>query len=173
MYMDVTDLAINKLIILYILNKIDKPISNSHLTQVVLENNLINYFSLQQYISELIDSGFIKTIKDGKKQFLIISSKGLDTLNFFFNRIPDSKIEKLDEYLENKTSDNEKIEAKTEYMPTKDGFEITLMLKKGQKNLVELKLPAKTMEDVEAIRENWNNNGISIYDYLTEKLYTK
>ncbi|WDC83543.1 DUF4364 family protein [Caloramator sp. mosi_1] len=64
--MDVTDLAINKLIILYILNKLNKPTSNSQLTQIILENNLINYFTLQQYISELINTGFINTITDNK-----------------------------------------------------------------------------------------------------------
>lgn len=171
--MDVTDLAINKLIILYILNKINKPATNSQLTQIILENNLINYFTLQQYISELINTGFINTITDNKKQYLVISSKGSDTLNFFLNRIPDAKIEQLDDYFENKNESTQKIEPVAEYMPTKDGFEVTLILKKASKNLIEIKLPVKTMEDIELIRTNWKNSGEEIYNNLTNLLNKK
>ncbi|WDU82172.1 DUF4364 family protein [Caloramator sp. Dgby_cultured_2] len=89
MYRDTTELAENKLLILYILNKIDTPITNSSLTQIVLENNLINYFSLQQYISELIESGFIEINKEINKQLLRISLKGKRTLEFFIDRIPE------------------------------------------------------------------------------------
>jgi len=173
MHMDVTDLAINKLIILYILNKLNKPTTNSQLTQIILENNLINYFALQQYISELINTGFINTITDNKKQYLIISNKGIDTLNFFLNRIPDSKIEQLDDYFENKNESTQKIEPLTEYMPVKDGFEVTLILKKGIKNLIEIKLPAKTMEAIETIRNNWKENSQEIYNNLIEKITKK
>ncbi|SHF13564.1 MULTISPECIES: DUF4364 family protein [Caloramator] len=171
--MDVTDLAINKLIILYILNKLNKPSTNSQLTQIILENNLINYFTLQQYISELINTGFINTITDNKKQYLVISSKGSDTLNFFLNRIPDAKIEQLDDYFENKNESTQKIEPAAEYMPIKDGFEVNLILKKGAKNLIEIKLPVKTMEDIELIRTNWKNSGEDIYNNLTNLLNKK
>lgn len=173
MHMDVTDLAINKLIILYILNKLNKPTTNSQLTQIILENNLINYFALQQYISELINTGFINTITDNKKQYLIISNKGIDTLNFFLNRIPDSKIEQLDDYFEHKNESTQKIEASTEYMPVKDGFEITLILKKGSKNIIEIKLPAKTMEEIETIRNNWKYKYEEIYTNLIESITKK
>lgn len=171
--MDVTDLAINKLIILYILNKLNKPSTNSQLTQIILENNLINYFTLQQYISELINTGFINTITDNKKQYLVISNKGHDTLNFFLNRIPDAKIEQLDDYFENKNESTQKIEPSVEYMPTKDGFEVNLILKKGAKNLIEIKLPAKTMEDIELIRTNWKSSAEEIYNNLTNTLNKK
>lgn len=168
---DVTDLAINKLIILYILNKLNKPVTNSTLTQIVLENNLINYFSLQQYISELINAGFINTIKDNKKQFLILSNKGIDTLNFFFNRIPNSKIEQLDDYLENTSDDKNKITYTFEYSPTKSGFEVLLILKQSKNNILELKIPAKTLDEVQIIKNNWQNKNAEIYEKVTSMLF--
>jgi hypothetical protein len=70
MFKDMSELAENKLLLLYIFCEIGMPVSNSHITQIILENNLINYFSLQQYLSELIDSGFINIKKHDKQHFL-------------------------------------------------------------------------------------------------------
>ena len=54
-----TELAESKLLILYIAKKIKMPISNISLTELILSNNLLNYFSLQQYIFELVSSDFL------------------------------------------------------------------------------------------------------------------
>ena len=48
MFENTSELAENKLLLLYILKTIDEPISNAQLTDIVLENSLINYFTLQQ-----------------------------------------------------------------------------------------------------------------------------
>lgn len=55
MYDSTLELAENKLL-LYIIKSIKYPISNTQLTDIVLENSFINYFMLQQYVSELISS---------------------------------------------------------------------------------------------------------------------
>ena len=54
------ELAENKLLLLYILKTLKQPISNTQLTEIVLENSFINYFTLQQYIAELDESKFIE-----------------------------------------------------------------------------------------------------------------
>ena len=41
------ELAYHKLLILYILEKIKMDLTNSQITQVVLETEMMNYFSLQ------------------------------------------------------------------------------------------------------------------------------
>ena len=48
------ELASHKLLILYILNKINMDLTNSQITQVVLETEMMNYFSLQQFLSPLM-----------------------------------------------------------------------------------------------------------------------
>ncbi|MGE5613342.1 MAG: DUF4364 family protein [Bacillota bacterium] len=54
----------NKLIIMYLLKKLDMPVSNAHITRLVLENRLMNYFMFQQCFNELCESGLVK-ISDG------------------------------------------------------------------------------------------------------------
>ena len=70
---DSLDLAENKLLVLYIFSKLKFPISNIQVTQIILENNLINYFTLQQYILELVSSDFLNYTTEDEKQRLFIS----------------------------------------------------------------------------------------------------
>lgn len=60
MYDNTRALAENKLIILYLIEKIEIPLSNSEIWQFALEKNLMDYFSVQQYLSELVESGLLE-----------------------------------------------------------------------------------------------------------------
>ena len=67
MYENSAELAENKLLVLYVIKSLKQPISNTQLTEIILENNFINYFTLQQYISELEYSDFVKYIEKNEK----------------------------------------------------------------------------------------------------------
>ena len=47
-----------KLIILYMLNKVDFPLTNSQISEFILDQGYTTYFKLQQALSELLSSGF-------------------------------------------------------------------------------------------------------------------
>ena len=49
-----------KLIILFMLDRVDFPLTNSQISDFVLDEGYTTYFKLQQAISELLDSGFIR-----------------------------------------------------------------------------------------------------------------
>ena len=49
-------LTLYKLIILYMLQKVDFPLTNAQISGFVLDKGYTTYFHLQQAISELIDS---------------------------------------------------------------------------------------------------------------------
>ena len=55
--------------------------------EIILENNFINYFTLQQYISELEYSNFVKYIEKNAKKLISITDKGENVLSFFTDRI--------------------------------------------------------------------------------------
>ncbi|HAA81046.1 MAG TPA: DUF4364 domain-containing protein, partial [Thermoanaerobacter sp.] len=54
---EIQELAENKLIILYILNRINMPITDEQISKIILDNKLMNYFYLRQYLDELIETG--------------------------------------------------------------------------------------------------------------------
>ncbi len=96
------NLAENKLLLLHIIDKVDLPISNIQLTEIVLENNFINYFTLQEYIDDLISSQLINKINYKNKDRLVISSKGKEVLSLFKNRLSKDSLSKLNSYIDGK-----------------------------------------------------------------------
>ena len=74
-------LAENKVLILYILNKINEPITNDSLLRLVLNVMDMNYFYFQQFLLDLLDNKYIICFeKDGKNVYQITES-GKTTLN--------------------------------------------------------------------------------------------
>ena len=53
-------LTLYKLIILYMLDQVDFPLTTAQLTEFILEQEYTNYLTLQQALAELSDSGLIK-----------------------------------------------------------------------------------------------------------------
>ena len=49
-----------KLIILYMLDKVNFPLSNAQLSEFILEKEYTDYFTVQQAISELVETKLIR-----------------------------------------------------------------------------------------------------------------
>jgi predicted transcriptional regulator len=168
MFKDIMELAENKLLLLYIFNKVHMPISNSHITQIVLENNLINYFSLQQFLSELIESEFIKDEKKDRQHILTITPKGKDALEFFMNRIPEKRKETIDNYIK-KNIENIKndVEITAEYEQYMNGKYITnLKLANEGEVLIQLKLSLDTVDEARNLCNLWKQDPRAIYNKI-------
>ena len=54
-------LAENKALILYIINKVSKPISNDAFFKLVLSAQNMNYFYFQQFLLDLLENKYIIT----------------------------------------------------------------------------------------------------------------
>ena len=167
MFKGSSELAENKLLLLYIFHRINMPMTNSHVTQIVLENNLINYFGLQQYISELIDGGFLHDKVEYKKHMLSISTKGTDSLDFFINRIPDKKKETIDKYLETHIElIKMDIGVICEYDIEGNNSMVRLSLKNNDTTLMELKFPIESNAKAQEISQLWKENYNEIYEKI-------
>ena len=92
-----------KLIILYMLNKVNFPLTNSQLTEFFSEKDYTNYFTLQQVINELIDTHLISLETVRNTSYYHITSDGDKILELFSYKIPGKIIDDMDIYLmENK-----------------------------------------------------------------------
>ena len=68
-----TTFKLYKLIILYILNKVDFPLTNSQISEFILDEGYTTYFKLQQAIAELVESGFIREESTHSRTFYHIT----------------------------------------------------------------------------------------------------
>lgn len=136
------ELASHKLLILYILDKINMDLTNSQITQVVLETEMMNYFSLQQFLSQLMESKFLTTYKESDREYYSLTQKGLEILEYFLSRIPEDLTKKIDEYVAlNKQSLLSDTEVKSSFIQQNNNeFIVNLRVIENQSNLIDLNL---------------------------------
>ena len=82
-------LTLYKLIILYMLEKVDFPLTNAQISGFVLDKGYTTYFHLQQAISELIDSELIESKTIRNSSYFEITAQGKQTLSYFEDQISD------------------------------------------------------------------------------------
>lgn len=167
-------IARHKLILLYIIEKVDFKITNTEITQFVLESDFMNYFFVQQYLGEMTDAKLIDIkIEDGH-EYYAITPLGRESLNFFMNRIPQSLIEEIDNRY--KIKKEEKIMEKqligNYYQKNDFEFIVNLKVVENELTLFNLSLNVPSKEQAKLICKNWKNNTEWIYKEMFRLLTT-
>ncbi|MCY6482795.1 DUF4364 family protein [Clostridium aestuarii] len=171
MFNTASELAEDKLLLLYLLDKIRLPISNNQITEIILENNFINYFTLQQYLSELENANFINYIEQQDKHRIIISNSGLKVLSLFKNRISKSKKKTIDNYLENNMDNiKEQITISADYTIEGNNYIVNLKAIENNSILIDLKLNVASNKQAKDLCAKWKNNSSELYKKLFEVL---
>ena len=83
-------LAQNKVLILYILNTVNKPVNNDELLQLVLSITDMNYFYFQQFLLDLIENKYIENYhpEDSSESLYRITNSGIEALNLTQELVP-------------------------------------------------------------------------------------
>lgn len=161
--------AVSKLYILYILQETGIPMTNAQITHTLLENDLIDYFSLQQYLHDLEEAGYIGAIDNR----FMISKKGAVTLDCFKSKLPPSSVEKIKTYTANHRQrierEREIFTSVTEDEPGDYKVHLQVLDDDGQP-YIEIRLRVPTAKTGRLICENWKNRSSEIYSGLIEQL---
>ena len=92
-----------KLIVLYMLDRVNSPMTNAQISQFMLEKGYTNYFTLQGVLNTLIEDGFITVEAYHSSTHYNITESGKETVNFFKYKISPSIISDINLFLsENK-----------------------------------------------------------------------
>lgn len=172
MFEDTHELAENKLLLLYIFQRVGYPISNTNITEIVLENNFLNYFQLQQYLSELVSSNFLSLNKEEKKQLYNLSSKGKSTLEYFENRISESKKDIINSYLakDNKIVKSELLASSEIHVQNDGKYEVVCKLIENGVDKINIKLTLVSEEKAKIVCSKWRANANETYNKIIDLL---
>lgn len=161
-----------KLMILYILSRVNFPLTNAQLTAFILEKEYTNYFNIQRAISELIDDEYIsaKTIRNSS--LYRITDSGTETLLFFDNTISSGIKEDIEAYLTaNKYELQEEVSTSADFYQVKKGeFAAHLSVVERRTSIIDLTLAVTTEEEAERLCNNWREKSSDIYIYLMSSL---
>ncbi|MDU2122007.1 MAG: DUF4364 family protein [Clostridium celatum] len=174
MYENSAELAENKLLVLYVIKSLRQAISKTQLTEIILENNFINYFTLQQYISELETAKFVEYIEKNDKKLITITDKGENVLSIFNDRISPIKRDIIDNYI-SKTIDNIKKELTihSDYTIEKNNsFIVDLKALEDETLLIDLKISVPTKKQATSLCNRWKENPSDIYTKIVQVLFS-
>lgn len=161
-----------KLIILYMLSRVNFPLTNSHISSFLLEKGYTNYFTLQQAFSELEEAKLIRmeTIRNTTRCHL--TKSGEETLGYFKDRIPKAIQEDVDNYLLER-----KVELRNEVSVTADYYRTTgkeyavrCIVKENETDLIDLTLTVPDESEAKMICRNWKDKCDKIYQTLITEL---
>lgn len=166
-------LTLYKLIVLYMLDRVAFPLTKAQVGDFIQEKEYTNFFTLQQVISELIDTGLITAQSIRNRTHLGITDEGRETLHFFENRINDAIKKDINLYFSEKEFDlrNEVSVMSDYYKSTSGEYEAHLLAKDRGITLVDITLSVPVEEVAASICDNWQKKNQVIYQYLVEQLF--
>lgn len=153
------DLILEKLVVLYTLNNLEEDVTDSQLTQIILETDVMNYFTLMVLLPKMIESKFIMRYNKNDTTLYAITQSGLEVLIYFQNRIPEFFREKIDEYLRENSDEifSSVIKRQSSYSVQGDSsYVVTLIVIKGRKNIMTLNLNVDTEIEAKELCRKWN-----------------
>lgn len=168
-----TDAAtLYKLMIMYMLNRVNFPLSNSQISEFMLDKQYTNYFTLQEILKSLIDDGFLSAVSYRNTTQYKLTSEGTETIGFFYTKISPGIREDIDAYIK-----SNKYELKCEvgttadyYRNTNGDYTVHCQVKEGDEALIELNVsvPAESLAD--KMCSNWKDASQDIYDFIIHKM---
>lgn len=166
------NLAENKVLILYLLNKLSDGIKTDNLFKIVSSANNINYFYFQELITDLMESKFIGSFTKDEDTFIKITTEGQNALSLTKSLLPGILKLKADHVFKEELANIvEESSIITEYIP-KDEKSYTVKCKIIEKNevLIEVSSFAASREIAKQISDNWKNNANQIYPKIIDLL---
>lgn len=165
-------LTLTKLIILYMLDRVEFPLTKAQIFDFVLEKEYANYFTLQQATCELTDSHLVEASSTHSSTLLTLLDEGRETLKYFQGRISEGIKSDITEYFEaNKMQLHNEVSVSSNYYRIGSGeYVADLSARENSSELFRIQMIMPTEDTAKAISENWKESCQDIYSYLLEKL---
>lgn len=174
MYENNDQLTANKVLILHVLDKLDMFVSELYLTEVILAPGLVNYFSMQQAIAQLVSMEMIDRILDSNGlPVYCVTNKGREIASSLSYMIAGGLGARYDRYIdENKEKISQKMNTNSDVFEDERGnYYVRCYVREGTNCIVDLKIPVGSRKAACAICEAWKLNSTKMYLELTELFY--
>ena len=165
-------LAENKVLILYILNKINREITDTDLLKIISSINNINYFYFRDLLIDLVESKLVGTYTKEEQNVYEITPEGKNSLELTIDMLPGIIKLKADNIFKQELfaiADEESISA--EYIPeSENDYTVKCKIVENNKTIFEVKIFAGSNDQARNISDNWRKNAKDIYPKIMNLL---
>ena len=172
---DSDSLAENKVLILYVLDKIQKPITNDDLFKLISVRNNMNYFYFHQFLFDLIENKYISSYTKNGEDFLELTEEGKKIYSLTSDMLPGIMKLNIDTKIKNELEQmKEDASVSSEFIPySENEFTVICRLSENHKTVFEFQTFAGSRHQAQAIIDNWENNAGDIYPKILDIIMPK
>lgn len=154
-----------KLIILYMLDKVDFPLTTSQISEFALNKEYMTYFRLQQTLSELAETGLVLEETTHSRTFYHLTEEGEETVHFFKNEVSPEIRKDIDSFFKQKKYElKNEVSVRSDYRRTPKGeYFVSCQVIERDAPLVDLRLIVPDEKEAETIANNWQKKNQEVY----------
>ena len=160
----------NKALILYVLEKIAKPISNTALLKLITTIYNMNYFYFQQFLLDLIETKYVIAYEKDKETIYELTTEGRHALELIKDLIPGYLKFKADNnFKENLRKIENELSITADFTPNgENDYTVKCKIIENNKTLFEIQTFATSRDHAKIIVDNWMHNADLIYPKILE-----
>lgn len=161
-----------KLIILYMLEQVNFPLDNSQISEFILEKEYTTYFTLQEVISDCIDSNLVRAETTYQRTTYFLTEDGSNTIKYFKGHLSPSIQSDIDAHLKAKQYElRSDSDISADYYPnSNEEYSVKLQIKEKNFPLIDLTMSVPTEAIAEQMANNWAKNNQEVYAIIMEHL---
>lgn len=168
-----------RILICFLFNLLDKPISKTDINNILQYQGLINYFTFAQAFNDLIADSQVQIYenlshnnKDNNSEVkYILTSKGKETVKVFKDTIAVTVKERLlysaEEYLKNLKLEKDNV---VKIRKVDDGYIVSCRVKDIGSDLINLEIFSPDKDTAEKIKKNFISKSLELYQNIFEFL---
>lgn len=166
-------LTLYKLIVLYMLDKVNFPMTNAQLSDFILTQGYTDYFKFQQTISELLETDLVQGETIRNNTYYTITPQGIEACKFFQGKISKAIKDDIHRFLrENEYSLREQVSVLADYDKSGSEYEVLLRVREQGSDLLKLSLRVPTETQADLMCRRFEEKNQAIYAYLMKQLLT-
>ena len=173
-----TDLE-RKLLILYLLNSMELPMSRTLITEFVIKKELLSHFALNETLSSLEELGFLEVThedaQDVNTTHYTVTELGLSSLEELNDLLPQPVRQLINRYVnETRAIIKKAYESSANYFPIVETneFKVKCGVYEDKRALLELFVSVDTREQAKLIQSNWRTSTSLMYEQIIDVLTT-
>ncbi len=168
------EMSVNKLILLFVFDKMETALSQRTVVEVcTTDNNWLNYMDCMELLPRLIDDGFLYRIPSPEEEPLYtLTSDGRESLNNFYITIPKSIRTEITNFIKKNSGKlRNRQECKSDYFQNVDGtYTVYLKILAPVQPMLELKFVVPDKKTAQSIYKNWECKASDLYSAIYETL---
>ena len=166
-------LAENKALILYLLNKVNKPLENTAFYKLLLTFEDINYFYFQQFLLDLMENKYIlKGTSDKNETIYEMTDEGRQAIGLVQDLIPGFTRFQIDnKFKEDLRSIEDEYSITADFIPeSENSYTVVCKITENGKVTFEVRTFAGSREHAKSIVDNWKKNAVKLYPKMLKML---